>query len=152
MAPPVTKKRARHRLTNVAMTSARPGIRCPRRDEAIGVLVDDLVTRGTQEPYCMLGQPRISFTAAEDNADLRYYPKHMKYLVDEQRWEQFQLKREAIAASSPAKTLIHPVQHVQKLEPLLEQPLAREYHMMDLFDAPTSFLSHLVSIEELGPE
>ena len=115
---------------------------CPRRDEAyIGVLVDDLITMGTIEPYRMFtSRAEYRLLLREDNADLRLTERgHELGLVDEARWRRFEQKREAIARETArmAATWIHPgTPQAEILAGKLRKPLGREYSLADLLKRP----------------
>jgi len=115
---------------------------CPRRDEAyVGVLMDDLITMGTSEPYRMFtSRAEYRLLLREDNADLRLTEKGRELgLIDDARWQRFCDKREAIEREGAVlrSTWIQPGSPAARaIEGAGGAPLTREYSLHDLLKRP----------------
>ncbi|TAM07608.1 MAG: tRNA uridine-5-carboxymethylaminomethyl(34) synthesis enzyme MnmG [Paraburkholderia sp.] len=115
---------------------------CPRRDEAyLGVLVDDLVTRGVSEPYRMFtSRAEYRLSLREDNADMRLTEIGRELgVVDDARWDAFCRKRDAVSRETERlkSTWVNPkTLSADEATALLGKPIDREYNLADLLRRP----------------
>jgi len=125
---------------------------CPRRDEAyLGVLVDDLITLGTQEPYRMFtSRAEYRLILREDNADLRLTEKGRELgLVDDIRWAAFCAKREGIEREEQRlkSTWVRPGSaEGTAIAERFGSPLVREYNLLNLLARPEIDYASLIEL------
>lgn len=123
----------------------------PERHEAyIGVLVDDLITRGVSEPYRMFtSRAEYRLTLREDNADLRLTPKGRELgLVDDERWNIFNAKRDAVAAEQKRLDSITVKSTGTKAAALLKRPEITYQDVIALPEVGSGDMSALIDDEQ----
>ena len=141
---------------NAALYAQGKDAWCPARDEAyLGVLVDDLITRGVTEPYRMFtSRAEYRLQLREDNADMRLTEIGRQLgLVDDERWAAFSTKLKAVSREQERlkRTFVQPANiSPEKMTALFGKPLEHEYSLFELLRRPEVSYADVLSLSDDG--